>query len=764
MVVFVFYASQGVRETPEPFMKLIPLKRLLLAPLLAAVAVLGASASASANVPFSVAYSINTNGGFTQAANTSMTCDPTNEACLNALEGNGKSLNNNQYPGMYVDVDSDPTTFSSSSATLTLPPGAEVLYAMLAWGGDKKNASVGNIKMVSPGDSSYTSISADQEWSSSSNFAAWKDVTAAVQAAGEGVYTVANVQGANGQKDSYAGWQLIVAYRDSESPPRNITIFRGYQRIFQNSDVQVPLSGFQTPDSGEVKTDVGLFSFEGDLGLSGDRGYLNGQELIDRLNPQNNGFNSTAANKGTYRPGRDPSYKNTLGVDSDIFAADGVLGNDDTTARIRLVTSSDTYYVAQVAFATDLYAPEIHVQKSAQDLNGGDVLSGDTIRYTVETENTGVDGAINTLMTDTLPPGVTYVPGSMNVLSGPGSIGSLTDAVDSDAGFIAAGKPNIILGSAPQALLQPGQSSVVSFDVTVDAGHPTNFSIDNVARVTSNGQALTDAEFASSSNALLAVTDKPILLPDLAVELSPEDAVGTAGERIVFEAEVTNQGSDEATDSTASIDLGSGFSSLKATADNGAPCTTAAAIGEVECDLGSFAPGDEATVRVLATAADELTSTVTAETATPDAELALDNNSDSASLDVAAGITSLSVKVTPSKKALRPGATVALRVAARNTGLTRSKETYICLAVPKALIPVSLAGGTLDAGKICWQFGTVGSGDSRVVEPTFRVLRSARGTLRAPGIANATNAGKVAHRGEVAVVTASQPKPRPVTG
>jgi hypothetical protein len=321
-----------------------------------------------------------------------------------------------------------------------------------------------------------------------------------------------------------------------------------------------------------------------------------------------------------------------------------------------------------------------------------------------------------------------------------------------------------LLGAGANSLLAPGQSTLVSFDITVDAGHPTNFSIDNVARVTSNGQALTDAEFASSSNALLAVTDRPIVLPDLAIELSPEDAVGTAGERIVFEAEVTNQGSDQATDSTASIDLGSGFSSLKATADNGAPCTTVAAIGEVECDLGSFAPGDEATVRVIATAADELTSTVTAETATPDLELTLDNNSDSASLDVAAGITSLSVKVTPSKKVLRPGQRVVLRVAGLNTGLTRSKGTYLCLAVPKGLIAVSLAGGSFDSRKICWQFGTVGSGDSRVVEPTFRALRSVRGTLRAPGIANATNAGKVAHRGEVAVVSASQPKPRPVTG
>lgn len=731
---------------------------------LVAAALLAFGGTASANVPFTVAYSTNTNGGFAQAANTSMSCDTGSEACLNALQGVGKSLNNNSHLGVYLDLDSDPSTFSSTSATLNLPSGAEVLYAMLAWGGDRKNSTVGDVKFLAPGESSYASMAADEVWAGSGDFAAWKDVTSAVQAAGEGVYTVANVQGASGQKDSYAGWQLIVAYRDSSSPPRNITIFKGYKRIFQQSDESISLSGFETPANGEVKTDVGLFTFEGDLGLKGDRAYLDGEELTDGLNPRDNGFNSTISSKGRYRPGREPSFDNTLGIDSDVFGANGVLGNGETSARIRLVTSSDVYYVAQVAFETDLYAPELRVEKTASDLNGGDLLSGDTIRYTVETTNIGVDGAINTILSDTLPPGVSYVPGSMEILSGPGATGTLTDAVDADAGSMISGKPTIELGSGPQSLLQPGEATTVRFEVTVDAGHPLNFMVDNVARVTANGETLTSAEFATSSNVLLAVTDRPITLPDLMIDIRPDESVGTAGERIAFESSVANQGSATASDSTASFDLGSGFSSLRATAEDGSTCDATALSGEVDCNLGLLEPGEAVAIRIIATTADDLTSTVLASISTPDEELTLDNNLDSASLRVSEGITSLSVKVTPSKKTLRPGGRVRIRVAGRNAGFTRSRDTHLCLSVPKGLVPVSVDGGNAEAGRICWQFGTVGSGDSRVVEPTFRVLGSASGTLRAPGIANATNAGKVADRGEVTVVRPAGLRPRPVTG
>jgi hypothetical protein len=55
--------------------------------------------------------------------------------------GNGNKPDDNDFNMVYVDVDADGTTFSSSTANLALPAGATVLWAGLYWGGDSNNAA-----------------------------------------------------------------------------------------------------------------------------------------------------------------------------------------------------------------------------------------------------------------------------------------------------------------------------------------------------------------------------------------------------------------------------------------------------------------------------------------------------------------------------------------------------------------------------------------------------------------------------------------------
>ena len=63
-----------------------------------------------------------------------------------AVAGN----NNNPRTMTWIDVDGDPATFDSSSATLTLPPGARVLFAGLYYGG-RLTAGSGGSPPPNPG-------------------------------------------------------------------------------------------------------------------------------------------------------------------------------------------------------------------------------------------------------------------------------------------------------------------------------------------------------------------------------------------------------------------------------------------------------------------------------------------------------------------------------------------------------------------------------------------------------------------------------------
>ena len=140
------------------------------------------------------------------------------------------------------------------------------------------------VDLKPPGASGFDHLTAAVDMSSevTGAYAAFVDVTAHVQRAGSGVYTVANVQSATGE-DRYAGWALVVAYEAAGEPPRNLTVFDGLQSVTQGKPaVTIPVSGFQTPLSGPVRTKLGFVAYEGDRGMTGDSATLDGKVLSDR--------------------------------------------------------------------------------------------------------------------------------------------------------------------------------------------------------------------------------------------------------------------------------------------------------------------------------------------------------------------------------------------------------------------------------------------------------------------------------------------------
>ena len=91
-------------------------------------------------------------------------------------------------------------------------------------------AAIGTVKLAIPGAAGYATVTASQvdtgPITESSGYTAFADVTALVNAAGAGNYTVANIQTGTGG-NSIGGWSLVVAYSDPTESLRNLTVFDG---------------------------------------------------------------------------------------------------------------------------------------------------------------------------------------------------------------------------------------------------------------------------------------------------------------------------------------------------------------------------------------------------------------------------------------------------------------------------------------------------------------------------------------------------------
>jgi hypothetical protein len=329
-----------------------------LALLLALLFVLPASGTAFADVDrdFSARYATNDFGDIATIGNTLMTCPTGGANCAAARGGTGSALDDNGHAMTYVNVAGDP--LNSSSATLALPAGATVLWAGLYWGGDLGNggssAFAGAARLTVPGATSpkaLTAVQVDTLSSNANRYQAVADVTADVTAAGNGEYTVGGVQAGTGG-DHYAGWSLVVAYRHG-TQERNLRVYDGLKSVTAAA-VDIPIGGLLTPPTGTVNFRMGLVSYEGDLGLTGDTATLNSTPLTNAANPTNNVFNSSVADAaGTRFTAKNPDYVNQLGYDSDAFSLDGVLANSATAATLHLTTSGDIYAPGVITTAID---------------------------------------------------------------------------------------------------------------------------------------------------------------------------------------------------------------------------------------------------------------------------------------------------------------------------------------------------------------------------------------------------------------------------
>ena len=508
--------------------------------------------ASAADRPFTSRFSTNVNGQIIIAANTIMQCPTTtvdpllNSGCTGARAGTN-ARNNNTLDMGWLDVDSDTSTFDSSSAQLVLPSTGHVLFAGLYWTGLQKKAAVvtgangykgtplappdanaiGTVKLAVPGAAGYTTVTASQvdtgAIAESSGYTAFADVTSLVNAAGAGNYTVANVQTGTGG-NSFGGWSLVIAYSDTTEPLRNLTVFDGLTIVSSSAFVDIPLSGFKTPSSGTVKTTIGVVAAEGDWGATGDYLTLNDQLLTDAVHPANNTENSTIANRGVHVTTKTPNWVNQLGYDSSLFQADGFLLNGATTAMFRAKTNGDTYAPQAITFATELFSPNVTLTKTAST-GGSSAEPGATITYTITATNNGTGDATNVLLQDPLPSGTTITTPAPSVSTGTGNVANESGVIVARLGSGATSTAGGTLGA--------GQSATVTYSVTIAADAGLGATIANVATLNFVAADL------GLPIATVAEADTTVAYPDPGIVKTIRSV---AGNTYTFDLTVTNTG------------------------------------------------------------------------------------------------------------------------------------------------------------------------------------------------------------------------------
>lgn len=449
----------------------------LTATLAAAAAFLFFSAAHAQTVrAFTPRYSDNTRGKLTFVSNSIITTKGSGldftalpPGCGTATNCKDDGLNNGN-----IDVDGDPSTPNSSSATLTLPACNTVAYAGLYWGaacaisqgtnGATPFTRTGRefVRFKAPGASAYATLTAqtvDTFQSVFQGFQAYADVTTLVQAAGAGSYTVADVKCDTDRVNSFGGWTMVVVYRDSTQPTRNLTVFDGLSITGTGGTATasnvITLTGFHAPPTGAVAAMVGVVCYDGDRGSTdsfsirrNDNGVFvdqtTGGESADATSNTNDSWNSSITIDGANVTTRNPAYANTYGYDADLFtlqnAGKTYLRNNDSSLIMRIGTPSEGYVLGVVATQVDVYAPELLLESATTDLNGASYSLGDTLLVTLSVRNTGTDTAVGARIVERLSSAFQFVPGTLAVDGIP-----RTDAAGDDVAEYSAATKTIVL-------------------------------------------------------------------------------------------------------------------------------------------------------------------------------------------------------------------------------------------------------------------------------------------------------------------------------
>ncbi|RJQ84359.1 DUF11 domain-containing protein [Amycolatopsis panacis] len=327
-------------------------------------------------------------GDFRYAGNSVVQCAEDDAECAKAAARTTKRPAGD-FALRWSDVDSDPATFDSSTAQVTVPPGAKIAFARLNWGGSTASGCARppgtpskQEVQFSVGGSAPEKFAPQAFFDDSSYYSAHADVTSRFTGVATGKpveLTAANVWTAVG-KGCGGGWSVALVYaypqRDPEYAPekRAIYVYDGHLHQGPGDPVATTtISGFR---AAVADAHVGVTAYGGDWGTTGDQLLLNDAAVAEPGTGARENFfiaNSEGAKK--------PSSSNNFGVDAKSFNT-GAVAVGATSARLSFRSTGDDFVGAGLAFSVPV--PDLHLATHA---SASRVHPGDQVTFTVGVAN-----------------------------------------------------------------------------------------------------------------------------------------------------------------------------------------------------------------------------------------------------------------------------------------------------------------------------------------------------------------------------------------
>ena len=313
------------------------------------------------------------------------------------------------------------------------------------------------------------------------------------------------------------------------------------------------------------------------------------------------------------------------------------------------------------------------------------VAAGDPLTYTLSFTNTGNAGATGVVVTDTLPPGTSFVSATAG-------------------GTLAGGTVTWTIGD-----LFAGESGSALLVVQVDSPLP-------------DGTTITDANYSIASNETPAVSGATVTTtvtsaPLLSIVLSDAPDPVAAGGALTYTIDYANGGNADATGVVITDTVPANTSFVSATA-GGTPGGNI-----VSWAIGNLASGAAGSVQIVVQVDSPLadgtiiTNDISAVAANETAPMA------------AAGITTtvtstpvLSITPSDSPDPVAAGATLTYTLDYANSGNTDATGVVITDAVPANTTFVSAtSGGAINGGTVSWTIGDLPAGSTGAVQMVVRV-------------------------------------------
>ncbi|HEY0091569.1 MAG TPA: gliding motility-associated C-terminal domain-containing protein, partial [Flavobacterium sp.] len=288
---------------------------------------------------------------------------------------------------------------TSSSASLALGPGDQVLTAYLYWAG----SGPGEFAVKLNGVDITAQRTFGLTWANTGLpfFSAFADVTSQVQVTGNGVYTLSDLDIApflnlvdycsNGT--NFGGWAIIIIYENNTLPLNQLNLYDGLQSVPYLIDIT--LNSLNVIDNQDAK--IGFLAWEGDKALAFNESLsINGNDIGNPpLNPPDNAFNGTNSFAAA------PDNENLYNMDMDVYNIENNINIGDTTAAIQLTSGMEN-----VAVSTDFVMINTIITKLNSQLPDA-TISIDSVMVACRSRSIIVDFTVyNVNSTNDLPAGV----------------------------------------------------------------------------------------------------------------------------------------------------------------------------------------------------------------------------------------------------------------------------------------------------------------------------------------------------------------------